>query len=440
MEKDRFVSDLGKEFYKEHLQEINELKVLPKKIKVNGIAARERIDRIQGVPSDLPKELYEEVSKSKSLPKTNNIEISLMNKVSEQQQKSNIKKPTLEDLLGYYKDRGVVGEERNAILQTLCAINKVSFGVEGYSGSGKTFLVDSLMSLLPENEIYTIGLSSNMAILNDCEKINGKKYIYIPEIQKAMRKKDAPIVEIIKSLTEGKAAERIVTIDAGKTHNYTINAGKTIIYTLAVENDFKKDDETGRRFLRLFTDSSDEHIQRVLSEKAKSRFANKIDEKYIENMKNVKAHITWLINKELSFKDPFSEYMNKHIPMTPKTISYVDHYYNLLNASAKFHLNDRLRKGNTLFLNLEDHFLIHGLYHSEFCNTITELNKTKDCTDLVNEARKDVNWKACFQDGIKKMDEYFPDFAGEWNERQKKDKEGKIELYDPMTMQKTILE
>ncbi len=344
---------------------------------------------------------------------------------------------TLEHLLQYYKHQGVVGEERNVILQTLCAINGLSFGVEGYSGSGKTFVVDNLIALLPEDEIYQVGLSSDLAILNDATKINEKRFIYIPEIQKAMRKKDAPIIEVIKNLTEGKDAERIVTKEQGKTVNYKIKAGITVIYTLAIENDFKKDDETSRRFVRLFTDSSEEHIEDILNYKAQSRYLTQDDVVSPKNIGGLKIHLYDCININFDFKDPFALYMNEYIPFTPKTIGFINHYYTLLNASAKFHHKNRVSDGQNLFLNIEDHFLIHTLYHEEFCNTISELNKNGDYTELIEKSKSKVNWEECWKNGLKIMEEKFPKVVEEW--KLKNQGVDGVKVHNPLTKNKEVL-
>ena len=340
---------------------------------------------------------------------------------------------SLTDILNYYKQEGVVGEENNLILQTLCAINNISFGIEGYSGSGKTFLTDALLNLIPDEYVYRIGLSSNLAILNDSKNINGKKFVYIPEIQKAMNKKDAPIVEVIKNLTEGKDANRIVTLSQGKTKQYNIKAGITVIYTLAVENNFKKDDETSRRFLRLFTDYTEEHIGEILDYKAKSRcFFNDKSRMSEEDIEELKVHITNCINiNEVSYVDSFAPLMNTYIPSTPKTVGYVDHYYNLLNASAKFHHRQRIQEGKQIFLNLEDHFLIHELYHSEFCDSISNLNKAKDYSDLIENARKEVDWQKCWESGNEIMKTNFSSVYDKWRDLQIQG--NSIELKNPIT-------
>ncbi len=340
---------------------------------------------------------------------------------------------SLTDILNYYNQEGVVGEEKNLILQTLCAINNISFGVEGDSGSGKTFLTDALLNLIPNEYVYRVGLSSNLAILNDSENINEKKFVYIPEIQKAMNKKDAPIVEVIKNLTEGKDANRIVTLSQGKTKQYNIKAGVTVIYTLAVENYFKKDDETSRRFLRLFTDFSEEHISEILDYKAKSRcFLNDKSSMSEEEIEELKFHIDNCINmNDISYVDSFAPFMNTYIPSTPKTVGYIDHYYKLLNASAKFHHRQRIQEGKQIFLSLEDHFLIHELYHDEFCNSISNLNKTKDYSDLIENARKEVDWQKCWENGNEIIKINFSDVYDKWRDLQIQN--NSIELKNPIT-------
>ncbi|MFC1704977.1 hypothetical protein ACFLZ6_01460, partial [Nanoarchaeota archaeon] len=175
----------------------------------------------------------------------------------------------LYDVVKYFRNKGVVGEEGLGVAITLALINRASFGVEGYSGSGKTFITDKLIELV-EDKVYRIGQASKMAVFGEVDKINGSEIIYIPELQKAMRDRNSPIIEVIKDLTEGKDATRVVTKRGGKgTEEYRIKSGVSVIYTLALENHFKKDEESSRRLIRFRTDSSTEHLNEIHGDKAR---------------------------------------------------------------------------------------------------------------------------------------------------------------------------
>ena len=320
---------------------------------------------------------------------------------------------TIDDLLNYYKHKGVIGEEKNLYLQTLSALNGISFGIEGLSGSGKTFLTDKLMELIPEDYVYIVGLSSNLAILNDSETINQKKFIYIPEIQKAMGKKDSPIVEIIKDLTEGKDAMRLVTKKNGDVLENRIKSGITVIYTLASESYFKKDIETSRRFLRLYTDHSKEHIDKVLEHKANSRISNYENEvSFCEH--NLKQHIKNCIDLDnMNYIDPFAPAVRDYIPSTPKTVSYVDHFYKLLNASAKFNHERRIIEDGNIFLNLEDYVSVFGAYYDNFCNIVYDIDENSQ-----NQIVSEIDWDFCLDSASEIISDKYPSIYGDWKKIQ----------------------
>lgn len=355
---------------------------------------------------------------------------------------------SIEELIRYYRHKGVIGEEKNCVLQTLCAANSLSFGVEGNSGSGKTFLVNALMELLPEKDVYELGLSSEQAPFNDSRNINKCRFIYIPEIQKAMNnsgKKANSIIELVKNLTEGKDASRIVTVRRGEVAEYRIKAGITIIYTLAFENCFKKDNETSRRFIRLLTDMSDEHIGDVMRHKAEERCS--LDEGVRigkDSIERIRQHIHSCTRMPpLKYFDPFALALSEYIPATPKSIGFVDHYYHLLNASAKFHHKNRIFAEGNLVLDLEDHYLINTLYYGEFCRSLAELNRgasqagvqdgAERAERIVNggddyEAKDEIEWGSFWAEGVKKMRLELPEVADVWVKKQLV--EGRIRLYD----------
>ena len=291
---------------------------------------------------------------------------------------------------------------------TLAAINGSSFGVEGYSGSGKTFVVDKLVdNLLPD--VYRIQQSSKLAIFNDIERINGSKFIYIPELQKAMKDKKSPIIEVIKDLTEGKDANRIVTSRGGRgIKEYSIKKGVTIIYTLALENYFKKDEESSRRLIRLRTDSSQEHLDEIHETKAKSRYSIGKSQRAMKKLEQkVKEHVSDCIAlNEINIIDPFSEYVTDIIPKTQKSVGYIDHYYSLLDGCAKFHYNQRQKVdigGETyLLVNLEDHYNVFQMYFNEFTQTLKDLATEEDKLRELSVIDK-PNWEKCFYDGCEIM-------------------------------------
>jgi len=319
---------------------------------------------------------------------------------------------SLYDVVRHYKNQGVVGEQSLVCAITLAAINGSSFGVEGFSGSGKTFVTDKLVDgLLPD--VYKIGQSSNLAIFNDVEKINESRFIYIPELQKAMQQRNAPIIEVIKDLTEGKDANRIVTKRGknGGVEEYSIRKGVSIIYTLAVENHFKKDEESSRRLIRFRTDSSPEHLDEIHDQKAKKRYTLGHSKKAATTLQNrLREHVQECLDmKDVNIIDPFADYFAELIPKTQKSVGYVDHYYSLLDGCAKFHFNERTRfeiDGEVyLVVNLEDHYNVFQMYFKEFVQTLKDLATDEEGTHLEDFEVKEPNWRRFFEEGYKVMTE-----------------------------------
>lgn len=403
---------------------------LEDKIKENDVASNEN-------SVSLPENIQEEQSVSK--PAYEEKSAFVFNKKEESAKKSlPVIAPSLKGIVDYYKRRGVVGEEDLAVSITLAAANNISFGVEGFSGSGKTFLVDRLMDLLPEEDVYRVDLSSKMAVFYDAESINNKSIIYIPELQKAMQDKKSPIIEVIKNLTEGKDVKRIVTNGSRDgSEEYTINKGKSVIYTLALENYFKKDEESSRRLMRLQTDSSKEHLEEIHNFKANKRLNLDLDEIYTKNLElSLKNHINFIRKdlKDVRVVDPFAVYMQRAVPKTQKSVGYVDHFYNLVDACVKFHYDSREKFGfngaDFVIANLEDNYNIFNLYFDQFRRTIKDFaDRTEDDNERKAALQEIENvfmpdWNEALKHGISNLeaskfykDSGFKGVANSWKDK-----------------------
>ncbi len=342
-------------------------------------------------------------------------------------------------LMKYYRGKGVVGEEELCILQTLCASSSIHFGIEGPSGSGKTFAVEALLNLLPRNSVFKIGVCSDTAVYYQAESINDCKFIYIPELQKAMRNMHTT-VEFIKDISEGRSSTRHVNVGK-QTKEYTIDAGKTVIYTLADENGYAKDMETARRVVALRTNTSEEHVKGILRGKTCSRFE---DEKQTINeaeMAFLKMHMAKLISSDKpSTKDPFAEYMAQYMPALPVSASFVEHYYLMLDAYARFNSSKRVRKGDILFLNIEDHYMVDQLYRATFCKNLEDMAKGyfREHDEIVAKAKEasetKIDWAGCWSHGLVKMRNAFPGIADEWEAAQKES--STVCIYNPLNSER----
>jgi len=281
--------------------------------------------------------------------------------------------PSLQDLVSFYRDHGLVGEESLAILQTLGAISKLHFGIESLSGSGKSYTMDILLDLLPKDSVYTMELSSATAEFYNAAEINRRPLIYIPELQKAMRTNRELTTEILKNLSEGKDARRRVRNQREEsTDEFVITAGKGVMFTLAVENDFKYDAEFSRRVFVLRTDVSEEQTERILQAIAQKQHG--ANGKNRKNYNGLREHVAYCLSQnEFDYINPFAEYVAQQIPATIRSRSYGQYLFNLMNSSAKFHMRDRARDGDSLILNLQDTFNIQQLYWKQFCEGLLRI-------------------------------------------------------------------
>ena len=290
--------------------------------------------------------------------------------------------PTTRDIVNFFGNCGLVGESENAILLTLSAINKIPAGVESVSGSGKTVLLDIEMLLLPNDKVYTLGLTSNTATMYDFKAVNDSEIIYVEELQKAMNANNPIMVEILKNITEGKSITRKVYDAASKTNNnFEINGDKGFLYSLALENKVKKDDEMDRRVINFMTDISQEQNRKVVKYIGKTRF-NKSRLKIQEETttKLLREHVATVLSlSKEGVENPFAEFITKMVPVPfVKVRSHIKHYLDLIEGSCKFYFKERIKVENGYLATMQDIYTIHSLYGRTFNRKVHNLPQLGD--------------------------------------------------------------
>ena len=206
--------------------------------------------------------------------------------------------------------------------------------------------MNNILKLFNQEEIYELQLASKQAVWQQTDQINSSKILYLPELQKAMangNSKSASIIELIKNITEGKDAKRIVTnARRDGVDSYTIESGKIIVSTIAKENDFKYDRETQRRFLILETDSSKEHIKDIIDSKVSRQINVDMTNHKQEIEDSIKERVEYVGSlKNVHVLNPFIGYIKNAFPLVDKTQSYLDHYLNIFSAWGKFFSPER---------------------------------------------------------------------------------------------------
>jgi hypothetical protein len=336
----------------------------------------------------------------------------------------NYKNPTLYDLVSYVRLPvddlpRIVGEDETGIISAWCLSNGTCFGIEGKSGSAKTVLMDKILYLIPEEYVATMYLGSAKAMNYNVAGINGRKVLYIPEINHLIPanagKKDSDVEKTLKLIAEGKPAELNV-VRGTKIVKFVIDPIPAC-YTRAVENAFDVRPELRRRFVVVETNSSQETIEQIHQARNRDRhtlFTDNSGEKKLVEM--LQEHMTNLVNLEgVQTFDPFSEYLINIIPQTEKSKCYLDQYYAMLDACAKFHFAERKRKrirmridGRymeklALFINLEDHFLVYKVFHKQFVNSLSKY-EDDEFIDAINQIPAEPDWHAYLQCGLDQMD------------------------------------
>lgn len=303
----------------------------------------------------------------------------------------------------YFRNNGLVGEESLANLITLAIANNMNTIIEGDSGTGKTYLADTFLKLLPEGSVYELGLSSEQAHWRDVDKINASSLIYIPEFQKIVAdnsKKTSGKMEFVKNLGEGKGVKRIITSNNGEgTISFEVVGGKTMLATTATENNFRYDRETQRRFLILETDNSKEHIEDIINNKIYKGTNIDLSDESAYIARDLSSRIEYVKSLDnIHVIKPFLGYFKNAFPIAKKVQSYVNHYIALFDAWGKFFSSERESveiEGNTIVLpNLEDAFNIYNMYQKHFMRTIQSFNKDSEFDEF------HPDWSKCFWEGL----------------------------------------
>lgn len=362
---------------------------------------------------------------------------------------SRVPQVSLEEFLTYFRDYGIVGEEKNLLRFGFRLSQLKPTFIDGSAGSGKTYIIKAALSLLSEDYYMTVDCASNTALYINEAEVEKHPIIWFKEFQKVAYKSGGnnEIMEMIKSWAEGEDAKRSVN-DHGKLKLQKISE-RCVISCIATENSkkrkFDKDKETLRRFDILHTDESQEHIKAVREYKANLRTMTQTP-KELSTLESdqVKRHFKELVDmnsgNQLKTFDPFANVIDEYLPETPRSVSYIDMYTQYVDGCAKFNYKNRLGENGLILVDLEDQFVVYRIYHKEFCDTLQRLDDMSD-EDFDKHARRSkqpVDWRAVFDAGYEKIKERFSEeVAEEWVARQLTDK--KVTVWDPILKKDVVI-
>ncbi len=320
----------------------------------------------------------------------------------------------------------LVGGEDGAVITALCYASDVSFGVEGNSGSGKTLLMDRWRDLLDPEQLLIVSQMTPAALHHMADEFNKKSWAYFSEIQKItvgnMSKK---IPEILKDLAEGRPSTLHITMGKKETETITLQP-VNICFTRAYQQEYDLDAELRRRFVVINTDSGIEHTQKVNEKTLENWTRIETDDMKRDHINSrLRKHLSQLAaRKNLRYIDPFNLAFGEIIKDIPNSNCFLPQYGSLLQACAKYHLNDRMVFEHDgipfVALNLEDHYHIRQAYYGHFLKALGKWNQ-------MELEPKPVEWEVYFQRGIERMRsdpnleilrKEQPEFIDQWIESQ----------------------
>lgn len=251
------------------------------------------------------------------------------------------------DVVQYFKHRGLVDEERTALMSVLGVIQKQNFIIEALSGNGKTFLTNIALSLLPEDRVYTWGLDTDAAAFEASAFMDDIWVIFITELQKFMASGSILKIEMLKDLGEdenpGTQRRKMgkFTSEGQEMTTQNITGDKAIISTLAVENQSYKgnDVELGRRYPTFSLDTSPEHVKRIVSRQMELEFKPKrLDTLSDGRIAAIKARVIGALQEDLTIHNPVAKGIEPYIPIVDvQTPSFVNHFRHFMRATTRFY-------------------------------------------------------------------------------------------------------
>ncbi len=270
-----------------------------------------------------------------------------------------MKKFELYDLLRYFHNRKkedgtlfpILGEDALALTASVSyLLEDTNFCIKAYSGTGKTVLMEAIISLLPPDYVHTIEHLSETAVWYSEEDINKARFVAIPEAQKIPE----GVMEVKKTGAEERPARRKKT-DITKGMAVTqILWPKYVLMAVAVENDKGSamfDAELERRCMIMHTNPTVKQTERVLKHKleASALPASKISNMDDTEIEALKEHIIDVVNERdeddaTIMKNPCAPFLFDAIPSAfPVSRSKVQYLLRFINAIARFYPDEIIR-------------------------------------------------------------------------------------------------
>ncbi len=276
-----------------------------------------------------------------------------------------LKNPNMfDEILRDFEIIGYTGEETNKLMCYIAAISRkmdspLSIMVQSRSGSGKTFLQDTALSLIPEEDYIKYTRLTDQVLFYKQGNSLAHKILAIEELD-GMSGAIYSIrsIQTSKKITIAYTGKDKVTGELTACENTVEGPIMVFITTTQVEID----GETASRFLFISIDETEEMTERVLSKQRESHT--------MEGMLN-KLKSTDIIQKH--------HIANRLL----KPLYVLNPYARLLTFNSK---SLRARRDHTKYLNL----ILAVTYLFQYQRTIHRMNYGKQMVEYINVTLADI--------------------------------------------------
>lgn len=275
---------------------------------------------------------------------------------------------TLYDLARYYRNGGLVGEDKAALTALIALAGDASVIFRGYSGTGKTIAADITMGdrvkgippLIPEEIITCVDMLSKLGVWSKgvVERVSNARIVYFPEQQNAGDNDE--VVKVLKKWGDGKDAEREKSTDYGNDTDVATLPCKTFVSTGAITNEAHErsfDLESARRVVKVNTNPSEDATERVLAAKADALVKGRQNVRHLSplDVSRVKKHVAVVFtthHDEIESVRFFGAHkLLAAIPKSfPEARSAFALFEKVLLGMARFYADDEVRVGGEVFL------------------------------------------------------------------------------------------
>lgn len=285
----------------------------------------------------------------------------------------NLLPPETKLIHNFFEAAGIVGEETNRELLIYGVLSKTNIGIESIAGSGKSALLNALISALPPSSYHILHQGTAASLYNNSH-IGSAEILIIPELQKIFT---PSVEEIIKNLTEGASITYTRTNSRRDGVDQFEIKRKTILYSFAISNKHLKDrdDEFYRRFIILHTGISREQNNRVVLTYAQNDFLGEEENTVQQKLQPLQQHVAAIFQQPRVVRNPFLESVVNTLPLEItghiRFRSAVKYLQAMIKGCTVFHAPPG---SGSLFSTYRDSQHILSLYQQTLCHNLHGIN------------------------------------------------------------------